>query len=293
MKKKTILWLALTLLAMPCLTQAQTVVPLWKNGAPGFEKYKDIPEAAKDYWVRNINNPTLNIYLPPKDKANGTAMVICPGGGHRLLVYNAEGVEPAKFLSDMGITVFVLKYRLGRDTMTPQYKIAEDGGHDGTRAIQYVRSHAAEYGIDPNRIGMMGFSAGGEIVNYVAFGDDAANPKAADPVDKASSRPNFIVQIYPGPLYVPGNVPHDAPPAFMAAASDDPCCAVPIILYLQQYQAAKVPIEVHIFSKGGHGFNMGHRSKSKAIYNWSARLADWLSDSGYLSPATERPKVEH
>ena len=100
----------------PLAMQAQTVIPLWPNGAPGFENLKDIPEQAKDYWVKNINNPSLTVFLPAKGKVNGAAVVVCPGGGHRLLVYNAEGVEAAKFLNDLGITVFVLKYRLGRDT---------------------------------------------------------------------------------------------------------------------------------------------------------------------------------
>jgi len=91
---------------VPSLAVAQTVIPLWKDGAPGFQKLKDIPEQAKDYWVKNINNPSLAVYLPPEGKANGSAVIVCPGGGHRLLVYNAEGVEPAKFLNDLGVTVF-------------------------------------------------------------------------------------------------------------------------------------------------------------------------------------------
>ena len=119
---------------LPLLASAQTkqfVIPLWEKGAPGFEKLKDVPEQAKDYWVKDINNPTLTVFLPPKDKATGSAIVVCPGGGHRLLVFTAEGIEPAKFLSDMGVAVFVLKYRLGRDTNTPSYKIDIHGKADG------------------------------------------------------------------------------------------------------------------------------------------------------------------
>jgi acetyl esterase/lipase len=258
-----------------------TVIPLWANGAPGFENRRNEPEQAKDYWVKNIHNPSLTVFYPPKDKVNGTAIVVCPGGGHRLLVYNAEGIEPARFLNNLGITVFVLKYRLGRDTLSP-YKIEVHARQDGNRAMRLVRSRAKEFGIDPNKIGLMGFSAGGEVVDMVTFGQEKENLNAPDAVDRVSSKPNFIVQIYPGPLFVPDVVPADAPPAFMAAADDDPCCAVPIVSLLQKYREAKVPVEVHIFTKGGHGFNMGNRSKLKSIHSWPDRLADWLYDNGYL-----------
>src|SRR3569832_430435 len=173
--------LTLLIFLLPLLASAQTkqfVIPLWEKGAPGFEKLKDVPEQAKDYWVKNINNPSLTVFLPPKEKANGSAVIVCPGGGHRLLVYNAEGVEPAKFLNDLGVTVFVLKYRLARDTNSP-YKV-EDARTDGKRAMRLVRSRASEWGIDPTRVGMMGFSAGGEVVDMVTFDQGKADPNARD-----------------------------------------------------------------------------------------------------------------
>lgn len=284
----------LTLLFLyPALLWAQTepaVIPLWEKGAPGFESRRNEPELAKDYWVRNIHKPSLTVFLPPKDKANGSAVVICPGGGHRLLVYTAEGVDPAKFLNNLGVTVFVLKYRLGRDTLSP-YKIDVHAKQDGFRAMRLVRSRAAEFALDTNRIGLMGFSAGGEVVDMVAFGKGPGDPKAVDRVDRQNARPSFIIQIYPGPLYVPEVVPANAPPAFLLAANDDPCCAVPIIQLLQRYRDAKVPVEAHLFTSGGHGFNMGQRSKLKSINTWPQRLADWLSDNHILQP--ERPKVMH
>jgi len=281
------------LMLLPAALLAQTqpsVIPLWEKGAPGFENRRNEPEQAKDYWVKNIHNPSLTVFLPPKEKANGAAVVICPGGGHRLLVYTAEGVDPAKFLNNLGVTVFVLKYRLGRDTLSP-YKIEVHAKQDGFRAMRLVRSKAAEYGLDTNRIGLMGFSAGGEVVDMVTFGKDQVDPKIADAVDKHSAKPSFIIQIYPGPLYVPDVVPADAPPAFLLAASDDPCCAVPVIQLLQRYHDAKVPMEAHLFTQGAHGFNMGQRSKLKSISTWPQRLADWLSDTHILQP--ERPKVMH
>src|SRR5450631_689960 len=145
-------------LLLPAALWAQTeptVIPLWPNGAPGFESRRNEPEQAKDYWVKNIHNPTLTVFLPPKGKANGAAVVVCPGGGHRLLVWTAEGIDPAKFLDSLGFTVFVLKYRLGRDTLSP-YKIEVHARQDGLRAMRLVRSRAAEFRIDTNRVGIMG-----------------------------------------------------------------------------------------------------------------------------------------
>jgi len=272
---------------LPAIVSAQTkqfVIPLWEKGAPGFEKLRDVPEQAKDYWVKNVNNPTLTVFLPPKDKATGSAVVICPGGGHRLLVFNAEGIEPAKFLSDLGVTVFVLKYRLGRDTNSP-YKVEVHAREDGCRAMRLVRSRAAEFGLDTTKIGMMGFSAGGEVVDMTTFSPNIANN---DAIDKQSAKPNFLIQIYPGPLFIPDEVPANAPPAFLLAADDDLCCSPSVVRLLEGYRKAKVPVEAHIFAKGDHGFNMGNRSKLKSINTWPQRLADWLSDNNYLK-STARP----
>jgi acetyl esterase/lipase len=291
MRNKIIFCKALLLLLLcNVAVQAQTVIPLWQNGAPGFESRKNEPEIAKDYYVRNIHNPSLTVYLPPADKANGAAVVICPGGGHRLLVYTSEGLAPAKFYNSLGVTVFILKYRLGRDTLSP-YKIDVHAKQDGYRAMRYVRSHAAAYGIDTGRIGMMGFSAGGEVVDMVAFSGWKGDPKASDPIDRVNAKPNFIVQVYPGPGFVPESVPADAPPAFLVAANDDACCSLPIIQLLQRYREAKVPVEMHMYAKGDHAFNMGTNRKLVSINNWPQRLADWLQDSNILMP--ERKKVMH
>jgi len=283
--------LLFVLFLLPCIAPAQTVIPLWENGAPGFQKLKDIPEQAKDYWVKNINNPSLTVFLPPKEKANGSAVIVCPGGGHRLLVYNAEGVEPAKFLNDLGVTVFVLKYRLARDTNSP-YKL-EDAKADGARAMRLVRTRAKEWGIDANRIGMMGFSAGGEVVDMVAFDANKADQNAADAIDRQNARPDFLVQIYPGPGFIPDEIPANAPPIFLLAANDDVCCSPSVVKLLEGYRKAKVPVEAHILERGDHGFNMGNRSKLKAVNTWPQRLADWLTDNNFFKPTMERAKVLH
>ena len=258
-------------------------IPLWANGAPGFESRRNEPTIAKDYWVRNIHNPSITVYLPPKEKATGAAVVICPGGGHRELVFKAEGVEAAQYLNSIGIAAFALKYRLGREEGSP-YSVEKHAREDGQRAMRLVRSRAREWGLDPSRIGMMGFSAGGEVVSMVAFNPTDGSANAPDPIDRLSCRPDFLVMIYPGPLGIPDVIRATAPPAFLLVTNDDECCSVSVMTLLQRYRDAKVPVEAHIFSRGGHAFNMGNRSKLLTLKGWPQRLADWLSDSSILSP---------
>jgi len=266
------------------------VVPLWSNGAPGFEARRDIPEQAASYWVKNINNPSLTVFLPPKEKANGAAVIICPGGGFRELVFGAEGVEPAKYFNNLGVAAFVLKYRLFRETNSVY--TAESAREDGLRAMRLVRSRASEWGIDANRIGMVGYSAGGEVVSLTAFGETAGLTNAPDAIDRASARPDFIVEIYPGPLGVPAVLPPDVPPAFLLCADDDRSHSVVVTSLLEKYRAAKVPAELHLYAKGGHGFNQGQRSKLKTIHDWPDRLTDWMDDNNILDPAVPAKGVK-
>ncbi len=258
------------------------VISLWPNGAPGFASRKDIPELASSYWVKNINNPSLTVFLPPKEKANGAAVIICPGGGFRELVFGAEGVEPAKYFNNLGVAAFVLKYRLFRETNSV-YTI-ENSHEDGLRAMRLVRSRAAEWGVAPQRIGMVGYSAGGEVVSLTSFGETAGVAKAADPVDRVNARPDFLAEIYPGGAGLPRELPRNAPPAFLLVANDDNHTDTVVKLF-ELYRAAKIPVEVHVFSKGGHGFNQGQRSHLATIKNWPQRLTDWMSDNNLLDPA--------
>jgi len=257
------------------------VIPLWPNGAPGSEARRNEPETKPHPWsIANIENPSLTVYLPPPGKANGTAIVIAPGGGHTELVVDAEGTQPAKFLNGLGITAFVLKYRLFREPGSG-YTFDRDTRADTFRAMRLVRSRAAEWGIDPNRIGMLGFSAGGENLSLAAFGPGPGDPNAPDPIDRANERPNFAMYVYPGGLGIPDVIPADAPPAFLLVANDDDHSKT-VLELVTKYRQAHIPIELHILGGGGHGFNMGNRSKLKAVQNWPDRLADWLSDQGLL-----------
>jgi len=258
-------------------------IHLWKKGAPGFEKLKDKPESAADWWVRDINNPSIVVFKPEKAVANNTAILVVPGGGHMNLVYNSEGRAPALFFNKLGITVFVLKYRLARQENSP-YSLDIHPQQDAYRAMRTIRSRAAEFGIDPNKIGIMGFSAGGEVAASVAYGSGEGDPKAKDPIDRANGKPNFQILVYPGPRLIPTSLEPTAPPAFMVAAMDDECCAKPIIDLAQLYRAAKIPAEIHLYAKGDHAFNMGQRTTLKGLRSWPDRLTDWLIDS-HLIPA--------
>jgi acetyl esterase/lipase len=274
--------------ALVAADEPQTI-SLWPNGAPGFESRKDIPEQAASYWVKNINNPSLTVFLPPKEKANGAAVVICPGGGFRELVFGAEGVDPAKYFNNLGVAAFVLKYRLFRETNSPF--TSESPHEDGLRAMRLVRSRAVEWGIDTNRIGMIGYSAGGEVVSLTTFGATDGLTNTTDTIEQASARPDFIVEIYPGGLGIPTVLPPNAPPAFLLVADDDNHTDAVLKLF-NLYHTAKIPVEVHVFTKGGHGFNQGQRSKLATIHDWPQRLTDWLGDNNILDPAVPAKGVK-
>jgi acetyl esterase/lipase len=266
------------------------VISLWTNGAPGFENRRNEPEQAQSYWVRHINNPSVTVFLPPAEKANGAAVVICPGGGHRELVYDAEGVAPAHYFNDLGVAAFVLKYRLAREEGSP-YSL-ENAHQDGERAMRLVRSRAREWNLDPNRIGIIGFSAGGEVVSMVAYGATDGMSDAADPIDRISCRPDFLISIYTGGLGIPDKIPADSAPALFVVADDDTGHVGGVVKLVEKYYEARRPVEVHIFSKGGHGFNMGTRSKFAAIKDWPQRMTDWMKDNNILSAAPAEDAVK-
>ena len=279
--KKFLVIIAFLLIAVFSNSQDSTVISLWKNGAPGFESRATEPEQAKDWWVKNIHNPSLTIFLPPAAKATGAAVVICPGGGHTNLVFNAEGVQAARYLNSIGVAAFVLKYRLFREPNSP-YK-EDNARQDIFRAMRTVRSMASVYNLDTARIGVMGFSAGGEVAGWVSYHFEDKNYVSADAVDLLTARPSFQVLIYPGPLAVPKTVDHSAPPTFLLAANDDGCCSEPLVQLVQMHRKANVPVELHLYTQGQHGFNMGNRSTLKSIQTWPQRLTDWLTDNQWLA----------
>lgn len=257
------------------------VVPLWENGAPGFEDRKDEPEQAADWWVRNIHNPTANVFLADPELATGSAVVIFPGGGHMNLVYNSEGVRAAEFFNSIGVTAIVIKYRLAREKDSP-YSLEIHNAQDAHRGVRIARANADEWGFDANRLGIVGFSAGGETAALVAYGDGSEHQTIKDEIDGISSKPNFQVLVYPGPLFIPDEVNEYAPSTFGVVSNNDECCSEPIINLLLAYRKADVPFEAHIYAHGDHAFNMGTRTELVGLSSWSKRLEDWMKDSGLL-----------
>ena len=266
-----------------CLLSAEPeVLPLWADGAPGYEDLRDLPERAEDWWVDTVNNPTLTVYRPAEP--NGVGVVVVPGGGLKKLVVGAEGNEAAEFLNSLGVTAFVLKHRLPRQEGSP-YDIDHHPKEDGQRAVRLVRSRAEDFGLNPDKIGMLGFSAGGEVVSWTAYApaDEAirTGPEGPipdrDAVDGLSSRPDFQMLVYPGPLGVPETVPENAPRAFLLIADQDFHLKTTVDLYRKLHEAG-VPAELHVFAAGKHGFNMGRRSDKVTIRDWPNRMRQWLED---------------
>ena len=267
-------------------------VPLWANGAPGSEAMAGKPEVVAapttpggSTHVSSIHNPSLLVYLPPKDKATGAAMIIAPGGGHRYLSIDTEGTNVAEWLNSIGIAAFVLKYRLAHEEGST-YKVEVHPYADAQRAIRMIRARAEEWNVNKSKIGFMGFSAGGEIAVLASTRYDAGNPAAADPIERQSSKPDYQILIYPGIRAETVNVTKDTPPAFMLAADNDkgPSTAIPQ-LYLALKKAG-VPAELHVYASGGHGFGLRpHETRPNVIYaTWVLRLQDWMADVG-MSPA--------
>src|SRR5262249_51468218 len=263
-------------MTLPARAEDPPVVPLWEKGAPGFENRKDEKEKRNvqksgEYNVTNVHNPYLTVFLPPKDKATGAAVVIAPGGGHRELWVLHEGEYIAKWLSERGIAAFVLRYRLAREKDS-QYKIAEHALQDGQRAVRLVRSRAKEWGVNPSRVGMMGFSAGGEVVALVCRNPDKGKEDAEDPVDRQSCRPDFQPLVYSGPQGIARqNVTKETPPTFILVGDADNA----VTWLVEHYQALKkagVSSELHVYAKTPHGFGFRPNKASRPVDAWPERF---------------------
>ena len=268
----------------------ETPIVVWPAGAPGSlgNEPGDIP--------------TLTPYLPPKEKVTGAAVIVCPGGGYTHLAEH-EGGPVAEWLNSIGVTAFVLKSRLG-----PRYHHPAPL-QDAVRAIRIVRSRATEWGLDPQRIGILGFSAGGHLASTAGTHFDSGKPDASDPIERVSSRPNLMILIYPvitmrdkthagsktnllgdnpsaelvALLSNDEQVTKDTPPTFLVHTQTD--TAVPVensLLFVAALRKAGVPFEFHLYERGPHGFGLG--VKDPILATWPARCADWLRLHGFVAP---------
>lgn len=282
--------------ARPTDSATEQPIVLWPEGAPGA------------LGREPVDIPTLTPYLPPKEKATGAAVIVCPGGGYTHLAEH-EGRPVAEWLNSIGIAAFVLKYRLG-----PRY------GHpapllDAARAIRTVRSRAAEWHIDPERIGILGFSAGGHVASTAGTHFDPGKASASDPIERVSSRPSVMILIYPvitmGELTHAGSrksllgeqpkpelvrllsneeqVTKETPPTFLVHTAND--AAVPVensLMFVAALRKAGVPFELHLYERGRHGFGLG--GTDPVLSTWPGRCADWLRVHGFAPPlATAAP----
>ncbi len=279
------------LLAVACATPAADplTVPLWEKGAPGFEDKKDVKETRDkenkdtgEYRVTAVHNPYLTVFLPPKEKATGAAVVVVPGGGHRELWVKHEGDNVAAWLAERGIAAVVLRHRLAREKDSP-YKIDVHALQDGQRALRLVRYNAKDWNLNPERVGMMGFSAGGEVVGLVCRAAAKGDEKAADPVDRESAIPAFQAHIYSGPQGVRDAklTKENCPPLWVLVGDDDGAAAWLIPHYLDAKKAG-VSAELHVIAKTGHGFGFRAKPANKAVADWPQRFADFLDVQGML-----------
>ena len=298
-------------------------IPLWSGMAPGSaestlkEEYRDRPitdgtRVRRDRSVRGVTKPTLTVYLPTRHKATGAAVVICPGGGFSHLAIDKEGHDVARWLQSQGIAGAVVKYRLP----DPDVGLHVPNGSipDMQRAIRIVRLNAGKWNIDPGRIGVMGFSAGGYMAAAAGTLFDEGDPDAEDPIRRVSCRSDFIVPVYPlislklqgsrpagliermlgrnvndkliGEYSLDTRITSQTPPAFLVHAHDDGLSVEHSIRFYLALRKVNVPAELHVYSKGGHGFGM--RQRGRPVSTWRERWLEWMESEGFLLQS-ERP----
>ncbi len=291
------------LLFLICLTisqyiyaQTPEILPLWPGTPPintiQHEKPEELENRESDrnelgfnraYW--HVSEPNITVYLPDQDKATGAAIVIYPGGGYVKVTIDKEGYDVAKVLNSHGIAAIVVKYRTWpvHDPMkgdnTDKTKLDAIFA-DGLRAVQITRYHAKKWNIDPEKIGVMGFSAGGNLACNVSILGNAGDPAAADPVARVSSHPDYAVLVYPWLINITDEmIPNPFPPTFLIQAADDK--TTPALKSTHLYRLLleqNTPAEMHVYLKGGHGFGLG--VKGGPVTSWPTRLIDWMDVMG-------------
>ncbi|QDV40788.1 Acetylxylan esterase precursor [Stieleria neptunia] len=266
------------------------VMNVWPDKPPG--ETQTLPEEADQtkpvdrliagrriIKLGNVSTPQIAVYQPPAEHRNGTAVVICPGGGHHILAYDLEGTEVAEWLNTLGVTAVVLKYRVPARDADRRWRAAVQ---DAQRAMSLVRSHAEAWKIDPDRIGICGFSAGGETAGLTAIFQEDRTYEAVDKIDQVSIRPDFALLIYAAGMVEKGTtqlhdyikVNQDTPPMFFAHAFDDRVSVHNCLTLAGALKEAGVPAELHVYATGGHGY--GLRVTDQPVTRWPEQAASWL-----------------
>ena len=277
-------------------SEVQETILLWKGIAPGDKgdlgEESDTTKPEQDpkdkYVIRlgHVTKPSITLYRPDKKKDTGAAVVVCPGGGYNILAYDLEGSEVCNWLNSIGVTAVLLKYRVPSRAGLEKHTASLQ---DAQRAFGIVRSHAKEWGIDPKRIGVLGFSAGGHLSATLSNTTESRSYPEVDDADKVSCRPDFTILIYPAYLTDEKSwwilapeikVTDKTPPAFIVMTQDDPVRVENAVGYTMALKSAKVPVELHIYPSGGHGY--GLRPSENLVSHWPERAAEWLKASGWL-----------
>lgn len=290
---RTVLAATLALVSGATLAAEPTVIGVWPGKPPGYqvetgpERDTSCPESGKVAGrsvirLGDVSKPELHIYRP--EKANGAAVVICPGGGFNILAWDLEGIEVAEWLNSIGVTAAVLKYRVPTAKSDPNWL---PPAQDAQRAVRLVRAHAGEWGVDPARVGLLGFSAGGRTAAMAALKAGEQLYEPLDDADRSSARPDFLCLIYTAYLVGEDGTPKpevtvtkDAPPTFLVHAYDDPVTPKSSVQLFLALKDAGVPAELHVYDSGGHGY--GLRPTDKPVTSWPKRCEEWMRTRGLL-----------
>jgi len=283
MKNSSKILLVIFILAQAYAGQAQQLpaILLWAEGAPGSnpdgeEEIIRIYKSTGDHIISNVHNPSITPFIPMQENATGIAIVIAPGGGHREIWIDHEGYNVAKLLSEKGIAAFVLKYRLAKDTNST-YTVEGHSEKDLLRAIRLVRSRVSEWNIDPDKIGVIGFSAGGGLAALADMHADNGSPDMNDPVETFSSKPNFQALIYPGSINKIVLSGKSSPAFILGGFHDREDISIGMAELYLKFKELNIPAELHIYSNAGHGFGIRPGDKG-ASSEWPDALIAWLYD---------------
>lgn len=289
--------------AVASAAPAAEVLKIWPGTPPGDAAFAPpppnpkAPPPKKDnvHRIALVTEPTLTIFRAPADRANGAAVVVCPGGGYNILAWNLEGTEIAEWLNSIGVTAAVLQYRVPRrDRVLPHAAPLQDA----QRALRHVRHHATAWDVDPTRVGILGFSAGGNLAVMAGVRWDEASYARLDALDDLDCRPDFLIPIYPaylgdeekpGPLDPLVRVTPRTPPTFLVVTHDDKLRGINAASFYIELKKAGVPAELHIFTRGGHGY--GLRPSENPVSHWPRQCEDWLRTQGFLSKPDAKRRV--